>query len=181
VSAIRALRRRLAARRAGPASALLVPVAGLDLDPPADNGLPAHITILFPFVGARRVGPQLGAGLEATLGGFPAFDFALTHVGRFPGVLYLAPEPAEPFVALTEACARRWPDHPPFGGAYADIVPHLTLAEGPEPPGLAARIEQRLPLAARAEELWLMAPGAGGGWRRRATVPLEGRSGFPSR
>jgi len=24
---------------------------------------------------------------------------------------------------------RSWPDHPPYGGVYADVVPHLTVAD----------------------------------------------------
>jgi 2'-5' RNA ligase superfamily len=155
----------------GRASALLVPVEGLGLEPPADNGLPPHITVLFPFLPARRVDD---AALVDTLGAFPAFDFALTAIGRFPGVLYLTPEPAAPFLALTEACVRRWPDHPPYRGAYAEVIPHLTLAEGAERPGLAAEVERRLPLHARAEEVWVMAPGGDGRWTRRAAVPLSG-------
>jgi hypothetical protein len=171
---LRALRRRAAGLRGSRPSALLVPVEGLGLDPPADNGLPPHVTVLFPFVAAREAGAGLQPELEAAIGAFPAFDFALTATGRFPGVLYLAPEPAAPFVALTEACAQRWPDHPPYGGAYAEVIPHLTLAEGAEPPGLADRVERRLPLRARAEELWLMAPGPDGRWRKRAAIPLSG-------
>ena len=49
--------------------------------------------------------------------------------GSFPdGVLYLAPEPAEPFGALTEAFAAAWPEYPPYGGSFTDVVPHLTVA-----------------------------------------------------
>jgi 2'-5' RNA ligase len=163
--------------RGGP-SALLVPVEGIGLEPPADNGLPPHVTVLFPFARPRA---GLADELEETLGAFPAFDFALTAIGRFPGVLYLAPEPAAPFVALTEACVARWPEHPPYGGAYDETIPHVTLAEGDEPPGLAEPIARALPLRARASEVWLMAPGPTGRWRRRAVVALSGSSASPSR
>ncbi len=46
----------------------------------------------------------------------------------FPAnVVYLAPDPAEPFVALTEALAAAFPDCPPYGGAFDEPVPHLTI------------------------------------------------------
>ena len=54
------------------------------------------------------------------------------RTGRFPGVVWLAPEPAEPFIALTELLAAAFPDHPPYEGAHDEIVPHLTLGLGTE-------------------------------------------------
>jgi 2'-5' RNA ligase len=179
--ATRALLRRAAALRHGRPTALLVPVDGLGIEPRTATGLPPHITVLYPFVPARRAGPELERALRETFEGFAPFDVALTAIGRFPGVLYLAPEPPGPLVALTEACTRRWPEHPPYEGAHDAVVPHLTLAEGPEPAGFADAVEQRLPLHTRVEELWLMAPGDGGGWRRCASVPLSGSSASPSR
>jgi 2'-5' RNA ligase len=51
-------------------------------------------------------------------------------VRRFPATAYLAPEPAEPFIALTEALIRTFPEFPPFRGEHESIVPHLTVANG---------------------------------------------------
>jgi hypothetical protein len=91
------------------------------------------------------------------LGEVPPLDFALTEVGRFPGVVYLAPKPAAPFIALTQAVVERWPDDQPYGGAYEEIIPHLTVAHRETvPSGLAGR----LPLTAQAE-LMGGAPAAG--------------------
>ncbi|CAM5691577.1 hypothetical protein SCHAM137S_06449 [Streptomyces chartreusis] len=47
----------------------------------------------------------------------------------FP-VLYLAPEPDTHFRRLTDAITERWPENPPFGGQFDDVVPHLTVAQG---------------------------------------------------
>jgi hypothetical protein len=41
--------------------------------------------------------------------------------------VYLAPDPDEPFRKLTLAIWQRFPDRPPYGGAYPDIVPHLSV------------------------------------------------------
>lgn len=41
--------------------------------------------------------------------------------------MWLAPEPAEPFRALTELVWHRFPECPPYGGVHPDVVPHLTV------------------------------------------------------
>jgi hypothetical protein len=165
---------RLGALRDGPSSALVVPVPGAEALAPGSAGLPAHVTVLYPFLGTRRIGENTVTALAETFAACAPFDFALTAVARFPGVLYLAPEPAAAFVALTGACVARWPEHPPYAGAYAEVVPHVTLAEGPEPAGLAERASAALPIAGHAGVVWLMVPGRGGRWRLRAELPLAG-------
>ena len=164
--------RMLRSLRDGAPTALLVPVAAAEpyVDQAAE-GMPAHVTVIYPFVGSRRVVPALVDELGEVLGRHRAFDFALSAIGRFPGVAYLAPEPAAPFVALVEACVARWPDHPPFAGAFSETVPHVTIRPGDLDAEEERRIEAALPLAARAECVWLMAP-VGGRWTRRATIPL---------
>ena len=39
------------------------------------------------------------------------------------------PEPAEPFVELTEALVQNFPEYPPYGGAFSTVTPHLTVAD----------------------------------------------------
>jgi 2'-5' RNA ligase len=94
------------------------------------RGVPAHVTILFPFVPASRIDDVLLRDLGSLFSRFAAFDVELREARRFPGVLYLAPEPATPFVSLTEAVVGSYPEFPPYGGAFDAIVPHLTAAEG---------------------------------------------------
>jgi 2'-5' RNA ligase len=157
--------------REGSATTLIVPVQAADglLQKSArEAGLPAHITLLYPFLNARAIDEETESMLASLLQELPAFDFALAEIGRFPGVVYVAPDPAGPFVALTNALAERWPDHQPYGGAYRETIPHLTVGYGaPIPDGLA----ERLPLSARAEEVWLMGRTAGR-WVRRRSFPL---------
>lgn len=93
-------------------------------------GVPAHITILAPFMPPQRISPQVSACLARVIGDMPAFEFVLSTPGRFAATTYLAPEPAAPFIALTEAVVRHFPGYPPFGGRHHDIVPHLTVAHG---------------------------------------------------
>jgi hypothetical protein len=58
------------------------------------------------------------------------FEFQLSSVGRFPVTAYLEPHPSEPFVALTSALSQEFPEFPPYGGEFAMIIPHLTVAQG---------------------------------------------------
>ncbi len=44
--------------------------------------------------------------------------------------MWLAPRPDRPFRDLTTAVWRRFPEAPPYAGAYAEIVPHLTIGHG---------------------------------------------------
>lgn len=160
--------------REGSVTTLIVPVPaaeGVLQKSAREAGIPAHITLLYPFLTARRIGSDIESELASLLREVPSFNFVLSEIGRFPGVVYVAPKPVAPFVALIQRLAERWPDNQPYGGAYEEIIPHLTVAYGgPIPSGLA----QQLPLPARAEQVWLMSRVAGR-WVRRSAFPL-GRS-----
>lgn len=140
------------------------------------NGVPAHVTILFPFVPAHAIDGDLLADLRAIFGGFREFRFGLQEARRFPEVLYLAPEPPGPFVALTKAVVASYPAYPPYSGEFDSIVPHLTAAEGgPELLNEAERgIRPFLPIPAEAHEVVLLEevePNLAR-WRTRARIPL---------
>lgn len=166
-------------------TALLVPVAAAEplvrkhrmaLDPVAPLGVPAHITVLYPFVPPADVDQSVCDAITTVLEGFAPFDFALTSVRRFPdGVLYLAPEPTEPFAAITRALARRWPEHPPYGGAYADVIPHLSVAmvNRASATSLEAELNGGLPIRTHAQTVWLMEGQPDDRWAIRAVFPLS--------
>jgi hypothetical protein len=140
----------------------------------AQGGLPVHATVIYPFAPVRAVEANVRASLRDLLSGISGFPFVLSAVERFPGVLYLAPEPAEPFVALTKAVEARWPRYPPYEGAFDEVIPHVTVQEGSEPPGAVAAIERALPIEATAREVWLMAPVGEDEWSRVDRFPLAG-------
>ena len=123
-----------------------------------DTGMPPHVTVLWPF--ARRLRSKHRRGLEALARQRQPFEFVLGEIREFPGgVTYLAPEPAHEFVALTAAVVARWPRMKPYGGAFADVIPHVTVQTG-EPLDAASRdtIEAMLPIASTARELVVLAP-----------------------
>ena len=98
-------------------------------DSSAAVGVPAHITILYPFIPPGVITPATLVELGQFFAQFSAFEFTLTETRRFPEVLYLAPLPAEPFKALTQAVVEHYPKYPPYGGAFAEVIPHLTIAD----------------------------------------------------
>jgi 2'-5' RNA ligase len=95
----------------------------------SSEGVPAHITVLHPFVPYPLPRTSLDL-LEEIFLSRDAFEFRLTKIGRWPDNLHLLPQPAEPFVALTRAVWAAFPNHPPYEGRFADIVPHLSVAQG---------------------------------------------------
>ena len=142
-------------------------------DPAAALGVGAHVTVLYPFLPVSHLGDGLFEQLAGLAAGHPAFDLRLSRLGRFPGVVYLAVEPEGPVRRLTDACAARWPDHPPYGGVFDDVVPHLTIGHGED--DLAAEAEAsitpRLPIAARVDALSLVVFD-GERWRVDRAFPL---------
>jgi len=127
------------------------------LDRPS-NGVPAHVTLLFPFVPSDEVDERTVSELAALFEATSAFEVAFRRADRFPEVLYLAPEPAEPFVALTEALVARWPGYPPYAGAFDTVVPHLTVAHGDGAvlDAAAADIKPSLPIGSVVREALLL-------------------------
>lgn len=150
-------------------------------DPPAAAGMPAHITLLYPFRPPDAIDAGVLDGLRQCFASFACFPFALAATRRFESpqaVLYLAPEPAGPFRALTEAIWQRHPETPPYGGRHADIVPHLCVAQVDDLPQLDAIAERFapaaaavLPIRAMAAEVALMETRSGR-WQVRTTFGL---------
>ena len=137
--------------------------------------MPPHVTLLYPFADDDAVGSLLPdvAGVFAR---FAPFEASFAEVRRWPETLYLEPEPADAFVALTEALVAAFPEYLPYGGAHDEIVPHLTVAHGDDAAfdELAERLRPALPVRVRIERAWLMVD-APAGWQRQTPFPLNRR------
>ncbi|MEV6597941.1 2'-5' RNA ligase family protein [Actinoplanes sp. NPDC051346] len=148
------------------------------LDLAASWGVPAHITIVYPFLPPTAVTDAVLAGLREAIGAIPRFTTALTHVGWFGDtVAWLAPDPDAPFRALTHAVTTRFPDAQPYGGAHPELIPHLTIGHDHPPHLLRAAADEaanHLPIAADITAVHLIQgiPAPGGPWHRTATLPL---------
>lgn len=133
------------------------------LDPAAAGGVPAHVTVLYPFVPPERITQGTIDQVRAALAGARAFACTFARVAWFgETVVWLAPEPDEPFRVLTDAVWRRFPDHPPYENAYGDPDPHLTVGTAPwaDLAGMrraAAEVRAELPVHAWLDEVRLMA------------------------
>jgi 2'-5' RNA ligase len=168
-------------------SAVVVPVPEAEprvgvlraaLDPSAALGVPAHVTIMYPFVPPASIDDGVLESLREVLSAAPAFEIAFSRVAWFgEDVVWWAPEPAAPFVALTRAVATRF-GLQPYEGAYRDVVPHLTVGHGgPLPrlraaeaavlagPSVHARVRSALVMAGSREP---------GSWTTVAELPLGG-------
>jgi 2'-5' RNA ligase len=166
-------------------SAILIPVPEaeqlvgsyrLQHDPVAIAGVPAHITLIVPWLPPDEIRPGDLAELSEVLRTEPPFDFSLARVSWFGrGVLWLAPEPAEPFVKLTAVLADRFAT-PPYEDDFDEVIPHLTVAhatDGTELDSVAETLSLTLPIQCRAEHVWVMV-GDGRAWTARERFRLGG-------
>lgn len=143
----------------------------------ASRGARPHVTVLFPFLPEADLTPAVRADLAVIATSVEPFSVRFTGVRRFDGVLWLEPEPAEPFRRLTAAAAARWPDWPPYGGLFDTVIPHLTVVESDTAPlhDLEPIIAAALPFTGRATHLetWFQDPA--GRWRPRWRIALGNR------
>jgi 2'-5' RNA ligase len=121
-------------------------------------GIPPHVTLLHPFVPTELVHDGIVEELGRLFAATPVFPVTFRELRQWPGMLYLAPEPPEPFTRLTAEITRRWPDYPPYEGIHEEVIPHLTVAYGDD--ALLAVVEadvvQRLPVNMRVREAILL-------------------------
>ena len=154
------------------------------LDASARDGVPAHLTVLYPFLPPAEIGPGVLAELSRLFAGTPRFDFTLDRVRWFgESVVWLGPSDESPFRSLTERAALAYPSCSPYGGVYEDVVPHLTVGHVgslTELRAAAEAVRPLLPIAAEATEVTLMTgpdPGRPSGppdqWRTVASFPLR--------
>jgi len=146
------------------------------LDPAV--AMPAHITVLYPFVRPKKLGAALINRLADVFGSLPAFDYELRDVRWFgQDVVYLAPEPAGPFVQLTRAVMDSYPGYRPYRGEFDDIVPHVCVAQrasADEMTAAARVVAERLPIEAHVRDVRLMTYEARRGvWHPRAVFDLR--------
>ena len=118
-------------------------------DPSAKQGVPAHITILYPFMSPHLVSEQVLADVRRTVSQVASFKFLLSKVGRFPATTYLAPNPAGPFEELTRRLVERFPAYLPYAGEQERVIPHLTVAHGNPQQASAAEAQLSAALAGR--------------------------------
>lgn len=146
-------------------------------DPQAAIGVPAHVTIHFPWIPANTVDAAALAQVRTLAETVTPFEVTFSELRWFGSeVLWLAPTPEQPFRELSERSAALWPEAPLYGGQFEDVVPHLTIGEGHEATLRQAEsdLAATLPLRGRASDLCWFALDPPGRWVRRAAFTLGG-------
>ena len=81
------------------------------------GSMPAHVTILYPFVAPESITGAVVDDLSELLGSIEPFDFTLGDIRWFDEqVMYLAPDPCASFVDLTTRISARVPRARPVPG-----------------------------------------------------------------
>lgn len=151
-------------------TALIVPIPDAEpavgrfrasLDRAASWGVPAHVTVLYPFLPPERIDAAVLATVRDIVAAVPRSDISLTQVGWFgDAVVWLAPQPDDLFRELTAAVWHRFPEAPPYDGTHSDVVPHLTIGHDAARSVLedaAEAVAEHLPLRATVEVVRLIA------------------------
>ncbi len=87
----------------------------------------AHITALGPFDAAP--GAAALEAIAAIAAATAPMTVRLARLAQFPnGIIHLRPEPEGGLREVSARLAREFPEHPPYGGRFGDVVePHLTV------------------------------------------------------
>jgi 2'-5' RNA ligase len=146
-------------------------------DSSASLGVPAHITVLFPFMSPDAIDAVVLQRVQRVVSKATAFEFSLTQANRFPATAYLEPIPPAPFIALTERLVSEFPEFPPFGGIFPTIIPHLTVAHGSSSEAEVAEAELLTLLAAHGPvksecTSLVLLENSTGLWRQMHVFPL---------
>lgn len=147
------------------------------LDRAAAWGVPAHVTVLYPFLAPARIDHAVLAAISDAAAAVPRFSVTFARIGWFgEHVAYLAPDPDGPFRDLTTQVWQRFRDAPPYRGEFDDVVPHLTLGHDhpvPELTRAAQDVGAHLPIRADVTAVRLIAGAVGiTPWRALAEFPL---------
>ena len=140
-------------------------------------GVPAHVTLLYPFVDAERLVVGHAHEAQRALSDVQPFECSFSSIGRFddpPVAIYLEPKPVEQFSAMVEALIAAFPKFPPYGGAVEAVVPHLTIVETADR-HLWTEVEEwvkpQLPVGTFVQEFSIYAQ-TDTGWVERFKLPL---------
>ncbi|MCU1686643.1 MAG: hypothetical protein JWQ81_7382 [Amycolatopsis sp.] len=135
-------------------------------------GLPAHATVLYPFLPAAELTADVDAAVRAIAARVPVTDLRLTEVISAPGFVAMAVPELQP---VAEAAYAVWPEVQPYGGRFGPTPPvHLTVAIGgteDELTQVAAQTREALPVSDRPEAVHLVVL-TEQGWQLRLSAPL---------
>ncbi len=142
-------------------------------DPSATEGMPAHVTVLYPFIAEGDLNDDTLDEIAAIGSGWRPIEVDFAEFGRFPQVLWLKPNGTSCVELITQVRSR-WPECLPYGQSSLEVIPHLTVTDGASEHVVAraqADIAPHLPLKATISAIALMAFD-GSRWVRRREFSL---------
>lgn len=128
-------------------------------DPSATEGMPAHMTVLYPFIAEGELNDHTLNEIATICGDWQSTAVGFMEFGRFPAVLWLKPDTTSCFELITQI-RNRWPECLQYGQSNLEVIPHLTITDGASEQIVAqaqADIAQHLPLKAMISAVALMA------------------------
>ena len=144
--------------------------------PDAVDGLPAHVTVAYPFAEPGSIDDAVAGLVAEVVARRAPWTMQLVERRRWPDTVYASVEPEAPAVALQADLAAAFPSLPIYGGTIEVFVPHVTIAEGPavddpavdEDPGW-----DDLPVTCAVSEVELIVRGENGRWGTTRTFPMR--------
>lgn len=144
----------------------------------ARGGVPAHVTVLFPFLHPDKIDDGVLHTLQELFDRHQPMPVRFTECRRREEFVYLHPEPVDGLRRLTDEARQHWPDVIPYEGAYSEVEPHLTISIRTTE-DTAARIHhesgQNLPISTELREGWLISS-RGEQWIVQERLPFGGQT-----
>ncbi|MEV7525876.1 2'-5' RNA ligase family protein [Streptomyces sp. NPDC091371] len=142
------------------------------------RGVPAHVSLLYPFVPVSALTGQDEKVIRSLAASFPAADVLLEELVTASGFVGVTVPELQPMV---DAFRARWPAVRPYKGRFGERpAAHVTVAMGADDPAVASHVraamDSLLPLRTRATTVQLVVL-TEEGWRPRFTAPLGGPDG----
>ena len=161
------------------------PVVGVHrarYDRAAQFGVPAHVTVTYPFKPPSDLAQSDETKIEAALSQSRPFTLRASRTDWFDqSVLFVALEDQSPVLWLTQAMAKAFPAFLPYQGVYDEVVPHLTIGHD-QPLDVLKEAEREvwstLPIVQQVDhvDLWtgpaLRGPVIEDSWQRARTYRL---------
>ena len=147
----------------------------LEHDWPAREGVPAHVTLMGPFLAPDEITEEIVERLGELFAAAEPASFSLTELRRVDEIAYLAVEPDDDVRAMTAMLEAAFPAAPRYGEEFGGALYHLTVARGCDDALFAALEEQLrgvLPIPAGIEEAVLVEHGIEAGVRVRGRFPF---------
>ena len=153
-------------------------------DPSAKRGLAAHVTVVHSNLPSERVDLIAVEKIAAAAASMAPFNYWITRVARFPGTVYLAAEPAAPFVHLKNTLAVTLRTDQREQQGHEPLIPHVSvvrksaLDDRDVEAELTAMLERHGPISCECKQIVLL-ENSSGLWRPVREFALSGDTGNP--